>query len=153
MSDFLNYLKNAKPAVETIVYTTAERGYTEKLLKIIDPERVIFDHVLCQNACYSFIKEDEDIHFYVKDISRFKNRDIQRSLLADPRPLNFLMAPENGLPVMPYEARGVYENAEKDEYLLRLIEEIEEIRKQDDVRQYLGKNYKVRQNLKSSKLI
>ena len=46
MTDFLQYLKKSKPAIETIVYTTAERVYTEKLLKLIDPDRDIFDHVL-----------------------------------------------------------------------------------------------------------
>jgi len=40
----------------------------------------------------------------VKDISRFKNRPVKRSFLADPKPLNFLMTPESGLPVVPYNA-------------------------------------------------
>ena len=129
MADFLNYLKGAKPNLETILYTEAQQVYTDKLLKIIDPNREVFDHVLYQNACYSFVKEDEDIHFFIKDISRFKNRNIKRSILADPKPLNFLMTPENGVPVLPYEARGDYVDSEKDDYLLMLIEDIEEIRK------------------------
>ena len=78
--------------------------YTDKLLSYIDPDGDIFDHVLYQNACYSFVKEDEDIHILVKDISRFKNRNIKRSILVDSKPLNFLMTPENGIPVVPYEA-------------------------------------------------
>lgn len=61
------------------------------------------------------------------------------------------MTPENGLPVSPYEANSY--THEKDDYLLGLIEEIEELRKLKDVRPYLEKNYKVRQNLKGSKLI
>ena len=104
MHEFLSYLKGAKPDMETILYTTGQAMYTDKLLKIIDPNREVFDHVLYQNACYSFVKEDEDIHFLIKDISRFKNRNIRRSILADSKPLNFLMTPDNGLPVMPYDA-------------------------------------------------
>ena len=40
----------------------------------------------------------------IKDISRFKNRDIKRSVLLDPKPLNFLLNPENGLPCVEYNA-------------------------------------------------
>ena len=46
MSDFLSYLKGAKPNMETILYTTGQKTYTDKLLKIVDPNREIFDHVL-----------------------------------------------------------------------------------------------------------
>ena len=126
--------------------------YTDKLLDIIDPSRDIFDHVLYQNACYSFIKEDEDIHMLIKDISRFKNRNMKRSVLADSKHINFLMTPENGLPIFPYEAQENYQG-DKDVTLLTFIEEIEDLRKMPDVRPYLESNYKVRQNLKSSKLI
>lgn len=44
------------------------------------------------------------------------------------------MTPENGLPVLPYEAKGMLQNEESDDYLLMLIEEIEEVRKAKDVR-------------------
>ena len=46
MRDFLDYLKGVKPEVETILYTTGQKVYTDKLLKIVDPTREIFDHVL-----------------------------------------------------------------------------------------------------------
>ena len=40
----------------------------------------------------------------MKDISRFKNRDIRRSVLLDPKPVNYIMTPENCMPVMEYTA-------------------------------------------------
>jgi len=40
----------------------------------------------------------------VKDISRFRNRDIRRSVLLDSKPINFMMTPENAIPVMEYTA-------------------------------------------------
>jgi hypothetical protein len=76
MDDFLNYLRESKPYIETILYTTALPIYTDRVLSIVDPGREVFDHVLYQNACYVFEKKDEDIHFMVKDITRFKNRPI-----------------------------------------------------------------------------
>lgn len=151
MHEFLSYIKGAKPTMETIIYTTGQQYYTDRLIEIIDPKREIFDHILTQDACYDFVKEDEDIHFLIKDISRFKNRDIRRSVLADSKPLNFIMTPENGLPVSPYDAENHGQGV--DEYLLALIEEIEDLRKMKDVRPYLETNYKVRQSLKSAKLI
>jgi len=73
----------------------------------------------------------------LKDISRFKNRRLQRSVLADPDPLNFALTPENGLPIMPYKGENFNDSADKDTYLLSVIEEIEELRQMSDVRPYL----------------
>ena len=63
----------------------------------------------------------------VKDISRFPNRNIKRSVLLDPKPLNFLITPENGLPCIEYNAEIEMPEGEKDPYLMTLIEEIEKI--------------------------
>jgi TFIIF-interacting CTD phosphatase-like protein len=90
----------------------------------------------------------------VKDITRFKNRDLARSVLVDPRPLNFILTPENGYPVVPFNAE--FENPSdllKDEYLLSVIEDLEAVRKEDDVRGWLDEMFKVRQTLKNSKII
>ena len=46
MDDFLNYLRESKPHIETILYSTAQPAYIDKLLRIVDPGRDVFDHVL-----------------------------------------------------------------------------------------------------------
>ena len=153
MDDFLKYLQDAKSEVEVIAFTRAERIYADALLKIIDPEKKVFDHVLTQNACYRLFKEDDDVDHFLKDISRFKNRRLERSVLADPDTLNFAMTPENGLPIMPYRGENFQEGDEKDSYLLQVIEEIDELRKLADVRPYLDQQYSHRQLLKNAKLI
>ena len=79
----------------------------DRLVDILDPRREVFDHKLYYNACYVFEKEDEDINLLLKDISRFQNRDLKRSVLMDPRPINFIMTPENGYPVVPFNAEYV----------------------------------------------
>lgn len=63
------------------------------------------------------------------------------------------MTPENGYPVAAYTAEYANPLGEKDDYLLQLIEDIEHLRKMDDVRPYLNDTFKVRQILKNSKLI
>lgn len=153
MEDFLKYLQDVKGEIEPIIFTRAERIYADALLNIIDPKRTIFEQVLTQSSCYRLFKDDDDIDHYLKDIGRFKNRRLERSVLADPDPLNFALTPENGLPIMPYKGENFNDNDEKDGYLLTVIDEIEELRKMGDVRPYLDQQYGHRQLLKNAKLI
>lgn len=78
---------------------------------------------------------------------------MERSVLADPDLLNFALTPENGMPIMPYKGENFNDNDLKDQYLLTVIEEIEDLRKMKDVRPYLDKEYGHRQLLKNAKLI
>ena len=153
MDDLLRYLIDARSDIETILFTRAERIYVDALLDIIDRDRQVFQHVLTQNACYRLVKDDDDIDHFLKDISRFKNRRLERSVLADTDTLNFAMTPENGLPIMPYSGENHNDSDEKDEYLKSVIMELEELRALPDVRPYLEQEYGHRQLLKNAKLI
>lgn len=115
MWDLLEYLKKSRldGTLEPIVYTTGAKFYVDRLLEHLDPRKEVFSNILYQNACYTFEKADEDIHMLIKDISRFQNRDLKRSILIDPKSLNFIMTPENGYPVVPYNAE--FDNAEVQE--------------------------------------
>jgi hypothetical protein len=42
MDDFLNYLRESKPYIETVLYTSAQPVYTDKVLDIVDPAREVF---------------------------------------------------------------------------------------------------------------
>jgi TFIIF-interacting CTD phosphatase-like protein len=149
--EFMTYLKDNEDMIDPIVYTSAQQPYTKHVLNILDPKREVFKTVLYQNACYMFEIKEEEILFNIKDISRFRNRDIRRSVLLDPQPVNFMMAPENAMPVFAYTAE--YEGREKDPHLLNVIEELDEIKDIEDIRPALKERYGVRQILKNSKLI
>lgn len=103
---------------------------------MIDPDQEVFEHKLYQNGCYVFEKNDEKIFYMLKDISRFVkndasgNRDIKRSVLLDPNPLNFMLTPENGMPFMAYTAELHTGVGEKDEYLMGMQGYIDELIKQ-----------------------
>jgi len=99
----------------------------------------VFKQVLYQNACYVFEIPDEDILHLIKDVSRFKNRDIRRTILLDTKPTNFMMTPENALPVFEYTAE--YAQKEKDSHLLSIIEELKELHDLEDVRPALKERY------------
>jgi len=42
MDEFLKYLSDSKPFIETILYTTGDPIYTDRVLGIIDPGRDVF---------------------------------------------------------------------------------------------------------------
>jgi TFIIF-interacting CTD phosphatase-like protein len=47
MQEFIDYLKTArKDGVETVLYTTGQKVYVDKLLEIVDPRRELFQHFL-----------------------------------------------------------------------------------------------------------
>jgi TFIIF-interacting CTD phosphatase-like protein len=102
--DFMTFLKDNKDMIEPIVYTTSMAPYTNQMLNILDPEKEVFNTVLYQNACYLFEIENEEILHMIKDISRFRNRDIRRCILLDTKPVNFMMTPENAVPAFAYTA-------------------------------------------------
>ena len=106
-TDFMEYLKNNEEYFDPILYTSGLKPYTDNLLKIVDPEGEVFKHHLYQNACYIFEIKEENILFLIKDISRFKNRNIKRSLLLDPKPSNYMMTPENCIPIYEYTAESM----------------------------------------------
>ena len=67
--------------------------------------------------------------------------------------MNFILSPENGLPVIPYTAEFDMETDGKDPYLLGIKDIIEELIKLEDVRSYIKESYNVRNILKNSKLL
>ena len=155
MREFLSYLEKNKPDIEPIIFTASESIYADRLMKFVDPTRKVFQDVFYRNACYLFEHKEEDITIFVKDIARFKNRDIRRSVLIDSKHLSFMMTPENAMPVLPYKADydGMKDFNQKDNYLLTLIEDIEKLKELDDVRPYLDETFQIKQKLKSAKLI
>lgn len=122
MQTFLDFLIDNKHKYETILYTRSSKNYTDRLVKVLDQHRQLFEHVLYQNANNLFEKPDENIYMLVKDITRFKNRDMRKSILLDTNSMDFLMSPENVIPVNPYEATANEEDDKKDDYLLNLIQ-------------------------------
>lgn len=110
--EFLEYLKKNQDWIDPVIYTTAMRPYADELLKILDPQRELFKTVLYQNACYIFEVKEEEILYLIKDISRFRNRDIRRSVLLDPRPVNYMMTPENSIPCSEYSAEYDTKNSD-----------------------------------------
>ena len=142
--EFVTYLKENEKYIDPIVYTQGLEPYTNHLLNIIDPDREVFKTVLYSNACYLFQIKEENLVSYIKDISRFHNRDIRRSALLDPKPINFMMTPENSIPVFEYTAEYLGLGDQKDPHLISIMEELDDIKDLEDVRPALAEKFNVR---------
>ena len=107
------------------MYTNGLHPYTNNVMNLVDPGSQVFKRRLYQNACYLFEIPEEDVLFVIKDISRFKNRNIKRSVLIDPKPQNFMMTPDNTIPIQSYTAEDLGAGKIEDDTLLSLIDQIE----------------------------
>ena len=76
-------------------------------------------------------------------------------MLLDSKPTNFMMTPENCMPVFEYTAEFSSSNKNdlSDPHLLNIMKEIDEIKDLEDIRPALKERFGVRQILKNSKLI
>lgn len=161
--EFMDFLKENDEFFEPVIYTSGLKPYTQRILNILDPEREVFKYHLYQSACYIFEVKEENLLFLIKDISRFRNRNIKRSILLDSKAQNYMMTPENCIPISEYTAESVDPkqlegyagnvDPEKDTFLMQLVNELDEYKDLEDVRPVIHKKYNIRQLLKNSKLI
>ena len=63
------------------------------------------------------------------------------------------MSPENGLPITPYNAEMPTTKDNQDQTLLVLMDELEELRVEKDIRPVLDERYNIKKMLKNAKLI
>jgi TFIIF-interacting CTD phosphatase-like protein len=90
--EFIEYIhENFEP----IIFSTGEKFYIDKILSIIDPEEK-FKLRLYQQDCHLFKDDSQNYLEYLKDINMITNRPINKKLLLDPSPFNYLLSPDNG---------------------------------------------------------
>ena len=64
--------------------------------------------------------------------------------MLDPKPINFMMTPENSIPVFEYTAEYLGLGEQKDPHLLSIMEELDDIKDLEDVRPALAEKFNVR---------
>lgn len=81
-----------------VVYTASVQEYAEKIVKIIDPQRVFIDQVLARQHC-SFING-----LFIKDLSIAINADVklENVIIVDNFVHSFALHPDHGIPIKPY---------------------------------------------------
>ena len=141
--EFLEYLRKN---TETVLYTFSENLFIDRIMDGIGRDQ--FDFIkdrLYQEDC-GRVKSDEDNLDELSKVISGLNRDLRRSVLIDSRPLSFLSEPNNALPVAEYLAAE--DEDDDDDHLLRLIETLERLKKQPDVRFELKDEFKIAETLK-----
>jgi TFIIF-interacting CTD phosphatase-like protein len=91
LEEFLNFV-NEK--FETILYSTGERKYVDKIIGSLELETV-FRHRLYQENCHLYKNPREDKYEFLKDINLITNRSLKRKVLLETSTLNFVLSPDN----------------------------------------------------------
>jgi len=141
--EFLEYLsKNT----ETVLYTFGEKVFMDRIMEGIGKEHFDFiQHRLYQEDC-GRIKSDEDSLDELSKVISGLNRDLKQSVLLDSRPLSFLSEPNNALPIAEYLAAE--DEDDDDDHLLRVIDTLERLKREPDVRFKLKDEFKIEETLK-----
>ena len=114
------FLRRMTRYYEIVVFTASIRSYAEAILKKLDPDGDIVDHLLCRDYCTTSVNEKTGKVSYMKDLSRL-GRSLHKTLIIDNSPDCYQLQPENAIPITSwYECRHDYE-LKKCEVLLKLM--------------------------------
>jgi CTD small phosphatase-like protein 2 len=78
------------------VYTASHKGYAEKVIETLDPDRSTISHSLYRDHCF---KTKQGV--YIKDL-RILNRSLKDVLLVDNALFSYGFQLDNGVPIIPY---------------------------------------------------
>jgi len=145
LDDFMAYLKEN---TEPVLFCTGEQEYIDLVMSVIDKDRQVFKHRIYQDGCSRIAYAEEDVYDFVKDLDRL-GRDLSKTVLIDAKPFVFWANPDNAVPIIEFGADKV----EKDFELLNMIDLLEELRKEEDVRPVLNEKFFIKQALEESKMI
>jgi Dullard-like phosphatase family protein len=132
------FLARVSEKYETHIFTAAMEVYAKPVLKMLDPHGTIFTHCWYRESC----QLDSDVGAYVKNLNpAWGGQQLKRTVLVDNNPLSFLANPENGILVSSFY------NDPKDVTLPAVLELLEELNEEDDVRPILDTRFGLKRAL------
>ena len=123
------FLRFANKYFECILFTAAESTYTYRILAMIDPKRVYFDHILSREQCSGVFKGGERVGF-IKGIDRL-NRDPEDVIVIDDNSTNWMYNYMNLLLI-----KGYYGD-KGDQELVKMMRVLDKLSFVHDVRKIL----------------
>ncbi|CAL8252745.1 unnamed protein product [Merluccius merluccius] len=118
------FLQAMAKVYEMFVYTSAKKGYAEKLLDILDPQRKLFRHRLYQEHCTCVLGH------YIKDLTVLE-RDLSKTVILDNAPHTYPYHLMNTVPIKSWSGE------QEDRELQRLVQYMEKLSSADDFRDVL----------------
>lgn len=118
------FLQAVSKVYEMFVYTSAKKGYAEKILDILDPQRKLFRHRLYQEHCACVLGH------YIKDLAVLE-RELSKTVVLDNAPYTYPYHLMNTVPISSWKGEP------EDRALQRLIPYLEKLSGADDFRDVL----------------
>jgi CTD small phosphatase-like protein 2 len=133
-----SFLERVSEKYETHIFTAAMEVYAKPVLKMLDPHNRIFTHCWYRESCHF----DEAVGAYVKNLDPMWGHNIKRTVLVDNNPLSFLANPDNGILVSNFY------NDPKDVTLPAVLDLLDELDGEEDVRPVLDARFGLKRALK-----
>jgi Dullard-like phosphatase family protein len=129
------FIERGAQLFELVVFTAALPIYAKPVLDKIDPNGR-FAYRLYRDSTITFKGQP-----FVKDLNML-GRDMKRTLIIDNNPYAMLASPDNAMPILSF-----YDDP-TDRELEKALALLQEMKNLDDIRPYLRKRFKFRQQLK-----
>jgi Dullard-like phosphatase family protein len=132
------FLARVSEKYETHIFTAAMEVYAKPVLKMLDPHNQIFTHCWYRESC----QLDGNLGAYVKNLEPVWGQQLKRTVLVDNNPLSFLANPDNGILVSNFY------NDPKDVTLPAVLDLLDELNDEEDVRPVLDARFGLKRALK-----
>lgn len=129
------FIERGSQLFELVVFTAALPIYAKPVLDRIDPNNR-FSFRLYRDSTMTFKGQP-----FVKDLTHL-GRDLRRTVLIDNNPYAMLATPDNAMPILSF-----YDDP-TDYELDKAIALLQEMKNLDDIRPYLKKRFKFREQLR-----
>ncbi|KAJ1765728.1 hypothetical protein EV179_000004 [Coemansia sp. RSA 487] len=135
---YREFLEKASQLFEVVIFTASQQVYADRLLNLIDPDRRYIRHRLFRDSCV-YVNTN-----YVKDLG-ILGRDMTKMVLVDNCPQAFAYQQSNGIPIESW-----YED-KNDRELMRLMEFLQTLVGEDDVRPKVDAFFKTKEKVLDAK--
>lgn len=130
------FIERGAHLFELVVFTAALPIYAKPVLDKIDPTGSLFTARLYRDSTVTYRGQP-----FVKDLNQL-GRDMKRIVLLDNNPYAMLATPDNAMPILSF-----YDDP-TDRELEKALALLTEMKNLEDIRPYLKKRFKFRQQLK-----